>query len=73
MDVAEIPQGNCVCADAKWVVVGISVHQVSSAPLPDLKPQPSSDCMGGKLALAAVNCWAVLLEGDPLYDQYMDT
>lgn len=53
MDVAEILQGKCACAGAKWVVVGVFVHQVSSSPLPALKPQPFSDCMGGKLALAA--------------------
>lgn len=30
MDVAEILQGECVCADAKWVVVGIrSAHPLS--------------------------------------------
>lgn len=50
MDIAEILQGRCACADAKWVMVGISMHQVSSPPLPALKPQPPSDCMGDKLA-----------------------
>lgn len=50
MDVAEILQGKCACA--KWVVVGVSMHQVSPPPLLALKPQPSSDCMGGKVALA---------------------
>lgn len=72
MDAAEILQGKCAYADAKWVVaVGISMHQVSSPPLLALKPQPS--CMGGKLALAAGSSWAVLLLGDSPYDQCMDT
>lgn len=74
MDATEILQGKCACADAEWVVVvGISVHQVRSPPLLALKLQPSSDCMGGKLALAAGSSWAVLLLGDPLYNQCMDT